>query len=88
MGNLASKFSSASYGDEKEVLGLEHPSKLTSMSNLAFTFWSPNLQNKVTELMSEVVQYRQEKVGPDHPDTIQSMRTSTLQKWQDETRAR
>ena len=57
-------------GTGKRVLVLEHPDKLTGMANLAFTFWSLDLKSKAIELMSEVVEYRQEKIGSDHLDTI------------------
>lgn len=36
----------------KTVLGLEHLDTLTSMGDLAFTFWSLNIKIKAIELMS------------------------------------
>ncbi len=48
---------------------------------LAFTFWSLDLKNKAIDLMSEVVEYRERRIGSDHPETIQSI--FTLHKWQD-----
>ncbi len=52
-----------------KVLRPEHPDALTNMANLAFTFWSLDLKK---EAIGEVVEQRQEVIGSDHPDTIQS----------------
>ena len=68
----------ASHGDEFEGLGPEHPSTLTSMNNFAWTFWSLDLKEAI-QLMSEVFQYRQKKIGSDHPNTVQSIRI--LHEW-------
>ncbi|WP_375449180.1 tetratricopeptide repeat protein, partial [uncultured Nostoc sp.] len=68
------------------VLGLEHPDTLSSMNNLAFTFWSLDLKKEAIQLMSEVVQYSEKKIGSDHPDTIQSIHT--LQEWRDGKKAK
>ena len=59
-----------------ELLGLEHPSTLTTMVNLAFTFWTRHWRTGAIELMSEVVQDRLERIGSDHPDTIPSISLS------------
>ena len=64
------------------VLGLEHPHTLTHMTNLAITFWARDQRNQAIQLMTEVVQCRREKIGSDHPLTINSIHT--LQEWQDE----
>lgn len=55
------------------MLGLEHPSMLTSMANHASTFWSLDLKTEAIKLMSEVVQYCQKMIGSDHPATVQSI---------------
>ena len=36
------------------VLGVEYPSTLKSMANLAFIFWSVDLKNEAIQLTSEV----------------------------------
>lgn len=54
----------------KRVLGVQHPDKLITMTNLAFTLWSLDFKNKAIELISQVVEYSQEKIGSDHPVTI------------------
>ena len=36
--------------------------------------------------MSEVVQYREKRIGSDHPDTVESIHT--LQKWRDGKKAK
>ena len=61
------------------VLELEHPHTLTHMANLAITFWARDQRNQAIQLMTEVVR---EKIGSDHPLTINSIHT--LQEWQDE----
>ena len=81
MANLASAFSNQGRWKEAverevqvmetspRVLRPEHPDALTNMANLAFKFWSLDLKK---EAIGEVVEQRQEVIGFDHPDTIQS----------------
>lgn len=61
-------------------LGVDHPSTLTSMNNLAFTWKGQGRIVKVTRLMSECVQRRQRVLGLDHPHFISSSRA--LAKWE------
>ncbi len=70
----------------KRVLGHEHPDTLTSMNNLAWTFWSLDRKKEAIQLMSEVVQYSEKRKGSDHPHTVQSIHV--LQKWRDEKKAK
>lgn len=57
------------------VLGLKYSFMLNSMNNLTFIFWCLNLKNKANELMSEVVEHSQKKIGSDYPHIIQSIFT-------------
>lgn len=65
----------------KRVLGEEHPSTLTSMANLAFTWEGKGRLHDALELMRQCVRLRQKVIGPDYPDTQSSL--STLHGWQE-----
>ena len=54
----------------KRVLKEEHPDTLSSMNNLAVTYWNQGRRNEATELMKEVVDLRTKTIGVNHPDTI------------------
>jgi Tetratricopeptide repeat len=57
----------------KTVLGPEHPSTLTSMSNLASTFWNEGRWAEAEKLDVQVMETRKTVLGPEHPDTLTSM---------------
>jgi len=57
----------------KRVLGEEHPDTLTSMANLASTFWNQGRWKEAEELEVQVMETRKKKLGADHPDTLTSM---------------
>ncbi|KAL2197093.1 hypothetical protein P885DRAFT_68976 [Corynascus similis CBS 632.67] len=69
----------------EEVLGAEHPDTLTSMANLASTYWNQgrweeaeklDIQGRWEEaekLDIQVMETRKTKLGPDHPNTLTSM---------------
>lgn len=57
----------------KRVLGVEHPSTLTSMANLADIYNFESRHSEAIELMKEVVYLRTKTIGPDHPDTLDSI---------------
>ena len=63
----------------KRVLGEEHPHTLLSMGNLAHTLYAQNQKDIAKQLMTNVVKCCTEKIGADHPDTLDSM--STLSIW-------
>jgi Tetratricopeptide repeat len=50
----------------KRVLGAEHPSTLTSMNNLAFTWKGQDRDKEAIALMKECVQLGERVLGPDH----------------------
>jgi hypothetical protein len=68
----------------KSKLGADHPSTLTSMNNLAFTFKGRGEEGKAIRLMDECVEKRKQSLGPNHPytkgseDTLNSWRIEAL----------
>ena len=65
----------------KRVLGEEHPSTLTSMANLAFTFKSQSRNKEAISLIKTCFKLRNRILGPTHPDTETSL--EALNKWED-----
>jgi hypothetical protein len=66
----------------KKKLGADHPSTLTSMANLAFT-WKAQGQNvEAISLMRHCVQQRQEVLKASHPDLASSL--TILRQWEAE----
>ncbi|KAI1181359.1 hypothetical protein F5B17DRAFT_425690, partial [Nemania serpens] len=63
----------------KTVLGPEHPSTLTSMANLAFTWNSQGRDHDAFELIEQCSNARIRVLGLGHSDT-QSL-LSTIQNW-------
>ncbi|GLA56089.1 hypothetical protein AnigIFM63604_004385 [Aspergillus niger] len=57
----------------KQVLGPEHPDTLTSISNLASTYWNQGRWKKAEELIVQVLELRKQVLGHEHPDTLTSM---------------
>ena len=58
---------------EKRKLGTDHPDTLTSMANLASTYWNQGRWDQAEELEVQVMETRKRKLGADHPDTLTSM---------------
>jgi hypothetical protein len=63
----------------KRVLGAEHPSTLTSMNNLAFTWQGTGRETGALRLMQQCVQLRKCILGVDHPHTLSS--STALAEW-------
>jgi hypothetical protein len=61
------------------VLGAEHPDKLTSMKNLAFTIKRQGRNAEAIKIMGEYVQLRTQVLGAEHPDALSSSRV--LAEW-------
>ena len=61
----------------KRVLGAEHPDALTSMANLASTYWNQERLQEALGLMSEYVSVQSERLGSGHPDTRASIALMT-----------
>jgi hypothetical protein len=57
----------------KKVLGDEHPNTLTSMANLASTYWNQGRWKEAEELQVLVTEARKSVLGEGHPDTLTSM---------------
>ncbi|KAF6806307.1 Kinesin light chain 5 [Colletotrichum musicola] len=57
----------------KNVLGLSHPSTLTSMANLASTYRNQGRWKEAEELNVRVMETRKTVLGEVHPDTLISM---------------
>jgi hypothetical protein len=55
------------------VLGPKHPDTLTSMANLASTYWNQGRWKKAKELEVQVMETFKQVLGPEHPDTLTSM---------------
>jgi hypothetical protein len=55
------------------VLGQEHPDTLTSMGNLASTFWNQGRSKEAEELLVQVMETSKRVLGQEHPDTLTSM---------------
>ena len=58
---------------QQEVLGVEHPSTLTSMANLASTYRNQGRWKEAEELEVQVMETRKRVLGEEHPDTLTSM---------------
>ncbi len=57
----------------KTKLGADHPNTLTSMANLASTFWNQGRWEEAERLDVQVLETRKTKFGINHPDTLTSM---------------
>ncbi len=52
------------------VLKEEHPDTLSSMANLASTYWNQGRWDEAIELIQVVVNLRTKTIGANHPDTL------------------
>src|SRR6202522_216154 len=57
----------------KKLLGAEHPDTLTSMANLASTYWNQGRWNEAEQLNVQVMDMMKKLLGAEHPDTLTSM---------------
>jgi hypothetical protein len=57
----------------KTVLGVDHPSTLTSMANLASTYSNQGRWDDAEKLEVQMIETRKTKLGADHPDTLTNM---------------
>ncbi|ORY18336.1 hypothetical protein BCR34DRAFT_670856 [Clohesyomyces aquaticus] len=62
----------------KRVLGEEHLDTLTSMANLASTFWNQGRWKEAEALEAQVMETRKRVLGEEHPDTLTSMANLAL----------
>jgi hypothetical protein len=63
----------------KKKLGADHPSTLTSINTLAYTWKGQGRDVEAVKLMSECVQLRCLVLGASHPDYMASL--ETLARW-------
>jgi Tetratricopeptide repeat len=63
----------------KRVLGTEHPSTLTSMNNLAFTWKEQGRHAEALKLIEECVHLRSQFLGVNHYLTLSS--SAALAEW-------
>jgi hypothetical protein len=56
-----------------EFLGEEHPDTLTSMNNLASTYWNQGRWKEAEKLGVHVMEIRKRVLGEEHPSTLTSM---------------
>ncbi|KAF1813825.1 hypothetical protein P152DRAFT_394012, partial [Eremomyces bilateralis CBS 781.70] len=57
----------------KRVLGAEHPHTLTSMNNLASTYWNQGRWKEAEELEAQMMDTSKRVLGAEHPGTLTSM---------------
>ena len=57
----------------KAKLGSDHPHTLSSMANLASTYWNQGRWDETEKLGVDVMNARKAKLGSDHPDTLISI---------------
>ena len=80
--NDAEKFQLQARRLRREVLGEEHPSTLTSMANLAYTWKCQDRLKDALDLMQTCFHQQQQVLGRDHPDTVSTL--SFLIEWQEQ----
>ena len=57
----------------QRTFGMDRPSTLASMANLASTFWNQGRWEEAEELEIQVIETRKTKLGADHPSTLTGM---------------
>jgi tetratricopeptide (TPR) repeat protein len=65
----------------KRVLGVEHPSTLAGMANLASTYWNQGRWKEAEELNVQVIEMRKRVLGVEHPLTLASMANLAATYW-------
>ena len=63
------------------VLGEEHPDTLTSIGNLASTYWDQSRWKEAESLFVQVIETRKRVLGEEHPDTLTSIGSLALTYW-------
>jgi hypothetical protein len=57
----------------KTKLRVDHPDTLSSMANLALTFWKQGRWEEVEKLEVQVIETSKTKLGANHPSTLSSI---------------
>ncbi|KAJ7815459.1 hypothetical protein B0H13DRAFT_2293374 [Mycena leptocephala] len=68
-----SRARSHGFGEEKLLLGDEHPDTLSAMGNLAASYWELGRSQEAAELEAMVLEKRKLLFGEEHPDTLSAM---------------
>ncbi|RMZ88740.1 hypothetical protein DV736_g4036, partial [Chaetothyriales sp. CBS 134916] len=63
----------AVYDQILKTVRADHPATLTSIANLASTFWNQGRWDKAEKLEVQVMETYMTKLGADHPDTLTSI---------------
>ena len=70
---IAEKMNKQAADAYMEALGPEHRSTLSSIGNLALTYWNQGRWKEAEELQVRVMETRKTVLGQEHPDTLMSM---------------
>ncbi|KAJ9412678.1 hypothetical protein QL093DRAFT_2539123 [Fusarium oxysporum] len=70
---IAESLSKKAVKTRTKMLGEEHSDTLTSMANLAWTYWHQGRYKEAEELLIGVIRMRKRMLGEEHPDTLTSM---------------
>ena len=71
--NKAEKLQQQAVEIRKRLLGQEHPDTLTSMANLALTYWNQGRWKEAEELGVQVMETKKRVLGQEDPNTLTSM---------------
>ncbi|KAF5675931.1 hypothetical protein FDENT_9649 [Fusarium denticulatum] len=82
---VAENLSKKAVSTRSKVLGEEHPDTLTSMANLASTYWNQGRWKEAEELDMAVIETSKRTLGEEHPDTLTSMYNQAIL-WKDHGR--
>ena len=63
---------------QTNIFGAEHPDTLTSMDNLALTYWRLGRIEEAVDLQEEVLEKRRQILGVEHADTLTSMNNLSI----------
>ncbi|KAJ0136482.1 Sterol 3-beta-glucosyltransferase UGT80B1 [Fusarium oxysporum f. sp. albedinis] len=70
---IAESLSKKAVKTRTKMLGEGHSDTLTSMANLAWTYWHQGRYKEAEELLIGVIRMRKRMLGEEHPDTLSSM---------------
>jgi hypothetical protein len=79
--NDAERFQLQARGLQREVLGEEHPSTLSSTADLASTYRNQGRWKEAESLGLQVMETSLRVLGEEHPDTLTSMANLALTFW-------
>jgi hypothetical protein len=71
--NVANTLIEQALGLYKKILGKEHPSMLTSMSNLVLVLDNQGEYGEAEEMHQRALELREKVLGKEHPDTLTSI---------------